>query len=1533
MPLPGGPSDKAGNRYELIWTVRCMIHVLRGDTDSIYLEPPGDEGEGIEFSVNIPTGTEYHQVKRQLTGRGVWSLRQLNSKSVLGHFYRRLEDQSSSCVFTSSHAAHPLDELAWRARQTGSFEEFVQNFVNSNDWADHFSQLHTLWDSPSREDSYRRLRRIRVRTVSEGDLRESVEFGLETLISGNPANALSALLDFALEQVHQTLTSTDIWDFLESRGFTKQTWAQDQTVADIIDELNQTYQSSLRPLGIGGKTVQRNEVDQILGIFDDSQAGKIVLVSGKAGVGKTSAISQTLARIEDRDWPMLALRVDRLEVSITPTQLGQSIGLPASPVSVLAALAEGRDCLLVIDQMDAVSLASGRNPEFFDCIGAMLHQARHIPNMKVLTACRKFDIENDHRLRDLIGDGGIASEVPVVQFDENTVRDLVEDLGLAANKLSPKQVELLSLPIHLKLLAESVSNNPDESLGFQTATDLYDRFWNYKRAVMRGRVDATQVQFIVNLMADVMSKRQSLFVPVASLDDYEETVAVMVSENILIRDGSRVAFFHEGFFDYIFARWFVASDLDLVSYILEQEQNLFIRSQVRQVLLHQRDLSKQEFAPTLEAVLSSPGVRIHLKTIALSLLRSIDGPTEDEWNIVEPLLDSELSQHLTSAIHDSVAWFDLLDDIGTIQRWLESDDELLVNRVWWLLFPLLKRRPNRIAELLAPFVGVSESWNRRLTGLYLRSDCVDNQEFFSFVIELVDSGALDTFLGPEGHDDDVWQPLESGVKTRPGWVCQLMASYLWRSYLLAKKYGKSNPFPSMYRSSRTGQEVIANAANAAPQEFVELLLPFLTTIVEANADKKYGPPWRDPIWGHGAIGLRDGLDNTLISAMEASLSWMVANEPSEFRKHAAKFRVSEFHTIQNLLVRSYAAGGETFADEAIEYLLEDPENRFAIDYLSTSSDHAIPLLLRVVTPYCSSGNLALLEQPILDYYPEWEQGASSRKVRGVSQLQFLEGIESSRLTERAFRRLQELRRKFGSESSSVPTGIEVGFVGSPIPEPSAVRMNDDEWLGAINRYASDSPSNEPGKLLVGGAHQLAQLLEGQTKGDPERFAKLLLRIPDEANLAYFGAILRGITEADIDMETVVSACLRCHRIPNRPLGRWITQPIARVSGSLLPNEALEMVAWYATEDSDPDPSQDPSNQTVHHGGQETVRYDPLFAGINSARGTAAGSIAKLILQYERYLDFYLPILKRMVNDTSDAVLSCVVELLLGVLRYDRDLAVELFLELCTTKDNGGAGYLAALPQWLRKCFIRVRRAFMRAPIQVKQNLDERLLATHYVETFLKYATQTHFRQLEPILARMLESEFEEVSTVAARWVCYVSLTVEEALPLARRSISGNESNRRGAASVYSANIKNSAHRSTSEEMLARLFSDPDAEVRQESARCFYDFQGRELQDYQNLARDFICSPSFESRHNPLIDALEKTTADIPDIVLMACDRVFDLAGDDTSDIITATAAKLTVRAYSRTSDPSLRSHCLNIIDRMALLRAYGLDTVTDEYDR
>ena len=605
MPLPGGPSDKAGNRYEYLWTVSCMMRVMNGKADSIHLEPAGDEGTGIEFAVRGSFGNEYHQVKRQLAGKGVWSLRELAKRGVLSNFFQKLQDPNSSCVFTSSHAAHPLDELEKRAKDSSSWEDFEGNFISSNDSSHNFNQLHDSWPSSSRVDTYDRLKRVNVTTIDEDELRELIESRLGVLVIGNPSNTLSVLLVFASNQVHQTLTSTDIWAFLHSRGFASQQWSHRQAVKDSILELNQTYLSGIRPVGIGGEVVPRTEVDLILDSFDDTSA-RAVMVSGRAGVGKTAVISQTLRRIQDRNWPMLALRVDRLDPSATPTELGSSLGLPASPVSVLAGIADGRDCLLVIDQVDAVSHASGRNPEFFDCISAMLHQAQSYDNIKVLCACRKFDIDNDPRIRDLTKEGGIAKEIPVEQFDKETVRTLTVKLGIDPKTLSPKQIDLLRLPIHLRLLEEALPDGDGNATGFQTAKDLFDKFWSHKLKVMHRRFDPSHVEGVIDRMVKTMTERQALSVAAGLLDEYEDAVSSMVSENVLVRDGQRISFFHESFFDYIFARRMIFSpDFDLVSYILEQRQSLFIRSQVRQVLLHLRDISTQDCSRNLEAVLTN----------------------------------------------------------------------------------------------------------------------------------------------------------------------------------------------------------------------------------------------------------------------------------------------------------------------------------------------------------------------------------------------------------------------------------------------------------------------------------------------------------------------------------------------------------------------------------------------------------------------------------------------------------------------------------------------------------------------------------------------------------------------------------------------------------------------------------------------------------------------------------------------------------------------------------------------------------------
>ena len=123
-------------------------------------------------------------------------------------------------------------------------------------------------------------------TIDEDLLRKLVSSRLEVLVSGNPENVLDVLFKQGLDALYQRLDSQQIWRHLTSRGFSKQTWATDPMVADKIEELNQAYLAGIKPIGIGGEVIQRDEADEILAYFDAEGAKNVALLTGPAGVGK-----------------------------------------------------------------------------------------------------------------------------------------------------------------------------------------------------------------------------------------------------------------------------------------------------------------------------------------------------------------------------------------------------------------------------------------------------------------------------------------------------------------------------------------------------------------------------------------------------------------------------------------------------------------------------------------------------------------------------------------------------------------------------------------------------------------------------------------------------------------------------------------------------------------------------------------------------------------------------------------------------------------------------------------------------------------------------------------------------------------------------------------------------------------------------------------------------------------------------------------------------------------------------------------------
>ena len=108
-------------------------------------------------------------------------------------------------------------------------------------------------------------------------------------------------------------------------------------------------------------------------------------------------------------------------------------------------------------------------------------------------------------------------------------------------------------------------------------------------------------------------------------------------------ENKRYSFFHEGFFDYAFARRFTGSSQTLLDLLLSGEQRLFRRAQVRQILLYLRDTEFDRYIGNLEETLSSADVRFHIKQVIFALLADLSEPVKEEWDVLSRFAGRDFS--------------------------------------------------------------------------------------------------------------------------------------------------------------------------------------------------------------------------------------------------------------------------------------------------------------------------------------------------------------------------------------------------------------------------------------------------------------------------------------------------------------------------------------------------------------------------------------------------------------------------------------------------------------------------------------------------------------------------------------------------------------------------------------------------------------------------------------------------------------------------------------------------------------------------
>ncbi len=1475
---PGGSADKAGNQYEADWTVHSVLDLIAGDVEEIHFEPLGPDGLGVEFYRVLSDGSrEFHTVKRSAPSpSNAWSPSRLtkqqapNGRSTLGDLFAHLDRNSDArAVFISQDSARQMRELSERALAAPTYDRFLTNITQAERGIFNAKVVPLAHDA---FDAYAKLRRCQFETRSHLGLTKDIENRISALIvradggDSDPSNLRRFFAEFAWQHLRSgPVRRIEVVAALNDRGFNVRLLVDNQPVMNRIGILNSAFHSKVARSLVNGSQLPRSQASSIADkLIAD---GESLLLGGGAGIGKSCVLAQIAKVLEGEKVPHLIVSMDTIEGVMSSIDLGRKLGLPTSPAIILGEMARNERAVFCIDQLDALSFVGGRNAQGHQVLEELIEEIKGYPNLRLLLSCRSFDLNNDSVLRGLVeGRSPIASRVEVERLSLEDVADALTAAGVEISSLLDSHIDLLRTPLHLYLYLEGGRSSSSVS----SRRELFESYWDEKRRRVDQEVEPGAFSVAVQKLSEILSDRKQLQVPRLAIVDLEAAIDAMGSEGTLIVDGSNVSFFHATFFDYAFAKGFVGRGLDLVEWLIQDSQEFFRRSQVRQVLGFLREGDSEAYFDVLGRLLDEYDVRFHLKRLVIDWLGELQDPGEREWRILEQL-EGALSRHLLNAIYNKVPWFDLLDSLGKMGDWASSGMEgpqrqaLIMSRGP----EVLQTRSAIAAGYLRPLAEGNDWLRQAVASVMAFGDVHQSRPMFDLFLELLADGELEG-VGGLGGPSEWWMILSKMSSENPAYCAEAIGHRLDR-LMEMENSGESSTRDNRIWWSNYSEEVIARTASNAPAAFASQILPRVAQAASSSNTLEWDYPFTS-------------VRQHIVEGLSAALIRLAREEPNTLDQLLTRASKDAPRVVEKLKLRAWAANLDNYGDRILTFLI-DRKDLWDIEETR--------LALSAATQSGSSDLVARLEKLILEFRPEDE----SRLHFGRSQFRLLSSFAPDALSSKGSQRLGQLIRKFGEPpppANGIVAKLEVQHDLRRIPDSAIEHMKDDQVLKAMQEIGTDS--SRPFGNTNWDAVEFSRQLESRTGVEPQRFFKLVTeRMQDDLSSKYFSHILDGLVRAwpeNISTAELCSAISRLHELPGRPCGMSICSAVKQMANEELPDEILQAIVFYANDDPDPAPGTN-MNYDFEEGGRSVAA---ITAGINSVRGVAIQAVAALLHADPNRSSSLMDVVKTAIQDPTLAVRSLVPLPLLAMFETNEENVGELFNSLCSESPT--------------------------------------LLGTNFFVRYLHHASFISYESVRPILLKMVDSDDDSVRLAGARLICVAALIESEsqdvAVADAGQVTNGSAALRRGAAEVYATNIKYTEVAQTCTEALKRFFDDPDPEVQMAAANFLGQLDDQQVSEENGLLEAFVSSKAFDTQAGMLLYRLKNMATPLPVIILSVAEQAVANWGPDASDISTSLAgnaynlSELIVRLYAQTTDRPNKERILDVIDRMFELNFMGI---------
>ena len=1269
---------------------------------------------------------------------------------------------------------------------------------------------------------------------------------------------------------------------------------------------------SYTPFGIAGQKISRAEASGVLAELQAADGLSLILLTGEAGSGKSGVVREVMTGLVAHAVPHLAFRIDRYLSCRTKNAVGSDVmDREESPVSALANLAGDCNSVLIVDQIDAVSEISGRTGAIKDILLELVRETLCYGDVRCLLVCRSFDLENDPQYRELeLEHRAKQVQVPHLSW-ERDVAPILERAGVETEGITEGQRRLLSLPLNLSVFMEI----GDPEFCFTSSTELMQRLLEKKtRDLQKERSIGCSVQAPLRAMAEWMSDKQELSCPDSVLDDFNGAKNWLSSEGLIFVEQHRLAFFHESFFDFIFARTFARSDRDIADFLTSTEQHLFRRTQVRQILTSMRDIDKLRYLEVLETVLTHPKIRTHIKHAVAQWLASLDSATRDELKVIQQLDDNgdEFPVLMRKALFASESWFDLLNEDGELSSILATASERCRRDLrWWL---------SRIAALLRNW------WNRDPT----RTDHLTewfgsvhpmpaDSSLIALLCDVIDSEPSNLFL--EARWQRMVGLLPGLCETEPRASSKILRT-LFNQWLA--HYPGKHPF-TYYEAEEIDTADLADLAGKAPAVFLDGMLPTLVEFVRIDLNENSS--------GYGlSVFYETGTERgpeTLVFLYRNAFKMLAKTSAPEAEAHLDQLDPALHQVLLYLHLETIRSNPNALGHR-FEALL-DEQYLFSGGLQGAEWKSFAEASCSVVKAGCLP--IPAIEKRVFWHRPEHdrakkmlheikEQGEvepyrTKRHVlailarSGHIEWCVLRTIGHDLLSSQGKKRLAELERKFSTEEIPTPHGVKGRFVGSPIPSDGTRKMTDDQWLVAIQRDWNRNARAQLGKgEIVGGALELARELGDCAKSDPARFARFFLRLPESTNPRYGQHLLQGLDGSEqVDEDATIAALRAAHAHQARPFGLQIVRLAKNHPACARDEDIFKALLWYAEQG-------EASESRVSGHERHTKKFPSIddlvpvntplvLNGINSARGTAWQVLGQLVESHpHRAAEIWTLVERRIGEETSASVRA---------------------MMLCTLTSLFGLD-----PARFGICLRRLT-----SPLSGERDDVSTLapLATHIGVHLFPYIERDLPDLALELMERMINSPDRTLNLIGTWWTLAERLrqgnSTDQFPDIERQS----PAHTKLWASILCNFAVDTEFRDLAISELERLFSHEVSEVRKAAADVFRKIPGDDFQHFMDMAWAFVRSPAFKESAYWLITTLEETSQDVTALVVEAGERLVrdqeDLKFRSMHQI-----QKALKREYVNSENrPELRRRFLDLIDDMAAKNIYEADDLMRLDDR